>query len=267
MFKIALCVKQVPDTTDIRWTENNTMQRDGVESVINPYDVYVAEFALNIKEKLKKDAQITVFTMGPNQASDMLRELIAIGCDRAVLISDKKFAGADTYATGKTISAAIKSELPDFDLVVCGQFAVDGDTAQTGPCIAQFLNIAQVTYVKDFDKVDDKSIVLNQELENGTKKLKAHFPLLVCVLQGNFEPRRPLINGIKKAQKAEIRVCDANSIGLDGQEVGLKGSPTFVSRAFRNMSTHNAKKYELSADDSAKLLDETLKNKISQFEK
>lgn len=108
MFKIALCVKQVPDTTDIRWTENNTMQRDGVESVINPYDVYAAEFALNIKEKLKKDAQITVFTMGPNQASDMLRELIAIGCDRAVLISDKKFAGADTYATGKTISLCHK---------------------------------------------------------------------------------------------------------------------------------------------------------------
>ena len=141
--KIALCIKQVPDTSDIKWTENNTIQREGVESIINPYDVYATEFALNLKEKYA-DAQITVFSMGPNQAMDMIRKLIALGCDDGVLISDRKFAGADTYATGKTISSAIKSVMPDFDLIICGQFAVDGDTAQTGPCIAEFLNIPQV---------------------------------------------------------------------------------------------------------------------------
>ena len=245
MLKIALCVKQVPDTTDIRWTENNTIQREGVESVINPYDVYAAEFALKIKEQLK-DVEITVFTMGPNQATDMLRKLLAIGCDRAVLISDRKFAGADTYATGKTISAAIKTELPDFDLIVCGQFAVDGDTAQTGPCIAEFLNIAQVTYTQKFEKVDKKSIELKRILENGIERVKTTYPALICV--------------IKFASKQEIRVCDAQIIGLEPEQVGLKGSPTYVSRAFRNMSNHNAQKFELSTEESVKLLDEKIKS-------
>lgn len=259
MLKIALCVKQVPDTTDIRWTENNTIQREGVESVINPYDVYASEFALNLKEQLK-DAEITVFTMGPAQASDMLRKLLAIGCDKAVLISDRKFAGADTYATGKTISSAIKTELPDFDLIICGQFAVDGDTAQTGPCIAEFLNIPQVTYVENFEKADNKSIELKRILENGTERVKVTYPALICVLEGKFEPRRPTINGIKFASKQEIRICDAQAIGLEPEQVGLKGSPTYVSKAFRNMTNHNAQKFELLADESALLLNEKIKS-------
>ena len=262
MLKIALCVKQVPDTTDIRWTENNTIQREGVESVINPYDIYAAEFALMIKETLK-DVEITVFTMGPNQADEMLRKLLAIGCDKAVLISDRKFAGADTYATGKTISSAIKSELPDFDLIVCGQFAVDGDTAQTGPCIAEFLNIPQVTYTKSFEKVDKKFIELKRFLDEGIERVKVTYPALICVLDDTFEPRRAKINGIKFASKQEIRICDASVIGLEPEQVGLKGSPTYVSRAFRNMSNHNAQKFELSADESVKLIDEKIKNIMS----
>ena len=112
--KIALCVKQVPDTTDIRWTENNTIQREGVESIINPYDVYAAELALNIKSEIS-DVHITVFTMGPLQAEDMLRKVLALGCDDAVLVTDKKFAGSDTYATGLTLSRAVRTYLPDFD--------------------------------------------------------------------------------------------------------------------------------------------------------
>ena len=149
--KIALCIKQVPDTTDIRWTEQNTIQREGVESVINPYDVYALELALKLKSQIE-NAQITVFTMGPNQAESMLRKTLALGCDNAVLISDRKFAGADTYATGLTISRAIRTALPDFDLIICGQFAVDGDTAQTGPNIANFLEIPQGTYDDEFVK-------------------------------------------------------------------------------------------------------------------
>ena len=125
--KIALCVKQVPDTQDIKWTENNTMQREGVESILNPYDVYATELALKLKSKY--GAEITAITMGPNQAKDMLKKLIALGVDNAVLVSDKKFAGADTFATGTTLSAAIKKTLPDFDLIICGQFAIDGDRA------------------------------------------------------------------------------------------------------------------------------------------
>ena len=257
MFKIALCVKQVPDTTDIRWTENNTIQREGVESVINPYDVYACEFALKIKEQIK-DATITVFSMGPNQAIDMIKKLIALGCDDGVLISDRKFAGADTYATGKTISAAIKTVMPDFDLIICGQFAVDGDTAQTGPCIAEFLNIPQVTYVKELSDIDKKSIKLLRELEDGIEIVQTKFPALICKLQDDFEPRRATINGIKNAQIKDIKICDMESIGLTSEDVGLKGSPTYVSKAFRNMSNHNSQKFELNLKDSVNLLKEKI---------
>lgn len=258
MLKIALCVKQVPDTTNIKWTENNTMQREGVESVINPYDVYAAEFALNLKEHINGDAEITVFTMGPNQAQEMIRKLIAIGADEGVLISDRKFAGSDTYATGKTISSAIKTVLPDYDLIVCGQFAVDGDTAQTGPCIASFLNIPQVTYVKNFENADINSLTLIRELDDGIEKVEVSYPALVCVLQDTYEPRRPLINGIKYAGTKQIKIITQEDIGLEPQECGLKGSPTYVSRAFRNMSNHNAQKYQLGVEDSVNLLEEKL---------
>lgn len=226
--RVLVCIKQVPDTTDIKWTENNTIQREGVESVINPFDVYAIEEALKFK-----DAEITVLTMGPQQASDMLRKAIAVGCDKGVLISDKKFAGADTYATGKTIASAIKSKMPDFDLIICGQFAVDGDTAQTGPSIAGQLGIPQVTYVRKLDRFDGQSIYAERELEDGIETVKVQLPALICVLKGFDEPTRPTINGIKKAKNADITVYSMEDIGLTPDEVGIKGSPTYVSRAFR----------------------------------
>ena len=226
--KILVCIKQVPDTTDIKWTENNTIQREGVESVINPFDVYAIEEALKFK-----DAEITVLTMGPLQASDMLKKAIAVGCDKGVLISDKKFAGADTYATGKTIASAIKSKMPDFDLIICGQFAVDGDTAQTGPSIASQLGIPQVTYVRKLDRYDGQSIYAERELEEGLETVKVQLPALICVLKGFEEPTRPTINGIKRARNAEISVYSMEDIGLTPDDVVIKGSPTYVSRAFR----------------------------------
>lgn len=257
MIKIALCIKQVPDTTDIKWTEHNTIQREGVESIINPFDVFAAEFALKLKSEIK-DASITVFTMGPAQAEGMLRKMLSIGCDEAVLVSDKKFAGADTYATGLTLSRAIRTILPDFDLIICGQFAVDGDTAQTGPNIASFLDIPQVTYVKDYISYSDNSLILSREMEDGIEKVKISFPSIVCVLQNDFEPRRPLINGIITAAKKQIRVCSMEDIGLTSDKVGLKGSPTYVSKAFRNVTAHNAQKFKLNTEDSVDLLRQRL---------
>ena len=185
--KIIVCIKQVPDTTDIKWTENNTIQREGVESIINPYDLYAIEEALKLKKSIE-NTEITVLTMGPLQASDILKKAVATGCDKAVLVSDKKFAGADTYATGKTIAAAIKKYIPDFDLILCGQFAVDGDTAQTGPSIANQLNIPQVTYAKELSKCDGKCIYAVRETEEGLETVKAEFPALICVLKGFDEP-------------------------------------------------------------------------------
>ncbi len=256
--KIALCIKQVPDTTDIRWTENNTIQREGVESIINPYDVYAVEFALKLKSEIE-NTEITVFTMGPAQASSMLRKVLALGCDDAVLISDKKFSGADTYATGMTISGAIRRFLPNFDLIICGQFAVDGDTAQTGPNIASFLDIPQVTYVKDLIHGTNKTLTVTREMEDGVETVKVKLPALICILQQNFEPHRAKINGIIRASKKEIKICTLDDIGYDANKVGLRGSPTFVSKAFRNLPTHNAQKYNLSTSDSVNLIKEKLK--------
>lgn len=259
MLKIALCVKQVPDTSDIKWTEHNTIQREGVESIINPFDVYACEFALKIKSEIK-DVHITAFTMGPSQAEDMLRKLMAVGCDEAVLISDKKFAGADTYATGLTLSRSIRTVLPDFDLIICGQFAVDGDTAQTGPNIANFLDIPQVTYVKDFVAYEHKSLEVIKEVEDGVELVKVILPSVICVLQNDKEPERPLINGIKKAYSKQIRHCSMEDIGLTPEKVGIKGSPTYVSKAFRNMPAHNAQKFTMNIDDSVNLLRDKLQS-------
>ncbi len=251
--KIALCIKQVPDTTDIKWTENNTIQREGVESIINPYDIYATELALSIKSEIN-DVHITVFTMGPLQAEGMLRKVLALGCDDAVLISDKKFAGSDTYATGLTLSRAIRTVLPDFDLIICGQFAVDGDTAQTGPNIANFLDIPQVTYVKNFEKIENNKLFLTRELEDGLEFVSVDFPALVCVLQRDIDPHRATIRGIMNASKKQIKRCSISDICLSVEKAGIKGSPTYVSKAFRNVSSHNAEKFKLRKEDSVKLL-------------
>lgn len=232
--KIVLCIKQVPDTTDIKWTENNTIQREGVESIINPYDVYAMEAALKLKNYLSNNrTTITALTMGPSQAEDMLKKAIAVGIDEGILISDRKFAGADTYATGKTISAAIKEKLSDFDLILCGQFAIDGDTAQTGPSIANHLNIPQVTYVKEILDCDGDFIKVKRELEDGDETVKVKLPALLCVLKSAFEPTRANISGVINAQNSIIKNYSMEDLKLEPEDVGIKGSPTYVSKAFR----------------------------------
>lgn len=230
--KIVLCIKQVPDTSDIKWTENNTIQREGLESIMNPYDVYAMEAALKLKRSYD-NVEITALTMGPAQAVDMLKKTIAVGVDRGILLSDKKFAAADTYATGKTVGTAIKTKLSDFDLIICGQFAIDGDTAQTGPSIANTLNIPQVTYVQEIISFDNGTLTVRRELDDGTEIVRVKLPALICVLKDYFEPTRARINGIIKAQNSEITTYGIEDLGLSAEETGLKGSPTYVSKAFR----------------------------------
>ena len=230
--KITVCVKQVPDTTDIKWTENNTIQREGVESIMNPYDVWALETALEIKRQIP-DTFITVITMGPNQAESMLKKAIALGADEGILLSDRKFAGADTYATSKTLAQAISSKCPDFDLIICGQFAIDGDTAQTGPGLAAKLNIPQVTFIEEVKEIYSDRLVVKRKADNASELVEAGFPSLICMLQQPGEPSRARVAGVLKAQNTEIKVYTADDIGLSAEDAGLKGSPTYVSRAFR----------------------------------
>lgn len=254
--KIIICIKQVPDTTDIKWTENNTIQREGVESVTNPFDVYAIEKALQLKKELK-DVEITVLTMGPTQAETILRKAIAVGCDKGILISDKKFAGADTYATAKTLASAIKSKVPEFDLILCGQFAVDGDTAQTAPELAEQLNIPQVTYTKEINRCDGRFAYCVRELENGLETVRVEFPALICSLKSSNNVTRPSINGCINAQKANIETFSMEDIGLTPEDTGIKGSPTFVSKAFSPLKNREACKFETSI--------EAIADKIKEF--
>lgn len=257
--KIALCIKQVPDTTDIKWTEHNTINREGVESIINPYDVYAIEAALCIKKTIP-DTSITAFTMGPKQAESMLRKTIALGVDEGILISDKKFAGADTYATGKTISKAIKTALPDFSVVICGQFAIDGDTAQTGPSIANHLNIPQITFVQEIVECTTDYIIVKRQADDGIETVRAELPVMLCMQLGEFEPARALIEGYKKAQTTEIKTLTMENLSLQPEETGIKGSPTYVSKAFRPIITRTNEKIFYSENFAA-----ALKDKITEF--
>lgn len=257
--RIALCIKQVPDTADIKWTENNTIQREGVESIINPFDMYAIETAVRLKEKIK-DTHITVLSMGPPQAEEILKKAISIGADEAFLVSDRKFAGADTVATSRTLARAIEEKVKDVDLIICGQFAIDGDTAQTGPSIAQHLDFPQITYVKEVIGYKDGFLTVKREVEDGIEIVKTTLPAVLCMLKCDYEPRRPLIEGFIKAHDAKIPAYSMEDINLTPEEVGMKGSPTYVSKAFRPEQKIGGNIIApTSSKEGAKIIEETLK--------
>lgn len=257
--KIVLCIKQVPDTADIKWTENNTIQREGVESIINPFDTYAIETAIRLKEKLK-NVNITAISMGPPQADEVIKKAISMGVDDGFLISDRKFAGADTVATSRTLAAAIKEKVGDVDLIICGQFATDGDTAQTGPSIAQHLNFAQVTYVKEITDYNEGVLTVKREVEDGIETLNVKLPAVISMLKCDYEPRRPVISGFVRAHKTKIKSYGQEDIKLSAEEVGMKGSPTYVSKAFRAEQKQGGKIITpKNPKESAKKLAEFLK--------
>lgn len=260
--KIALCIKQVPDTADIKWTENNTIQREGVESIINPFDTYAIETAVRLKEKFN-DVHVTVLSMGPPQAEEILKKAISMGVDEGFLVSDRKFAGADTVATSRTLATAIKEKVGDVDIIICGQFATDGDTAQTGPSIAQHLGIAQVTYVKEILDFKDGLLTVKREVEDGIEIVTTKLPVVLCMLKCDYEPRRPLINGFVKAHNSKINSYSMEDIKLSAEEVGMKGSPTYVSKAFRPEQKQGG---EVITPENPKKGAKILKEKLKDFE-
>ena len=257
--KILVCIKQVPDAKDIQWTENNTMKREGVESVINPCDLYALETALDIKKKFD-DAQIYAISMGPNQAEKALKETIALGCDEAYLLCDKKFSGSDTLATGLTLSAGIKKIMPDFDLILCGQYASDGDTAQTGVGIAQNLNCNQITYVLEITEITDNYVVAKKDNQNNFEYIKSPLPAVLCVMENKTkELSIATILGQMRAQDSKIKVLTIEDIGLSDEQCGIKGSPTYVSKVFRPIHT---RKCEVIDNDKAVDFSQNLVNEV-----
>ncbi len=229
--KIIVCIKQTPDTSEMKFdAESKTIIRDGVENIVNPFDLYAVEEALRIKQE-RPDTLITAITMGPPSAENVLREVMSMGVDDAILITDKAFAASDTLATSYTLATAIK-KMGDFDLLMFGKQAIDGDTAQVGPGVAEFLNIPQITFIRKIVEITDTNITAQRAIEDGYEVIETTLPCaLTCIKELN-EPRLPSLRGKMKARKAEIPSWNAEFIGADTESIGFKGSPTFVKKAF-----------------------------------
>ena len=228
--KIIVCVKQVPDAKDVRLDpKTNTLSREGVQAIMNPYDRHALEEAVRLKEQ--HGGTVTVLSMGPPQAEAMLREAVSCGADEAVLVSDRAFAGADTWATTYTLALAIK-KIDDFDLILCGKQAIDGDTAQVGPGLAERLDIPFVAYVRKINDCTANTIRAERLMDDGYDLVEAPLPALFTVVKEINEPRIPSLKGKMKAKKIDITKMTAADIEADPEQLGLKGSTTQVVRVF-----------------------------------
>ena len=243
--KIVVCVKQVPEITDVKVNpDTGTLIREGITSILNPFCEYALDHALNLKSEIPV-IEILALTMGPPQAKSALLRCLELGADRAVLISDRKFAGADTWATALTLSAAIKFAVPDFSLILMGKQAIDGDTAQVGPEVAEILSLPQITYGVDVQlNPNKKRIQAKRETENGYEVLEARLPAMVSISKGEPVRRIPSFQDIIDARLKEVSVLSADDLGLDERELGLKGSYTQVIKVFPPQQKQGGLKFE-----------------------
>lgn len=247
--KIVVCIKQVPNTNEIRIDPiKGTLIRDGVDSIMNPDDKAGLETALQLKED-NPDTTITVITMGPNQATAILREAVAMGADDAILLTDRTFAGADTWATSLTIASAIRKI--GFDLIICGRQAIDGDTAQVGPQIAEHLDIPHVSYASCVQRKGD-SLIVKREFEDFYQRIKVPTPCLITSLSSMNKPRYMRVGRIFDAYRdLEIKTMGQVDINIDPEELGLKGSPTKVRKTETKQAKKSGVLLELDAKESA----------------
>lgn len=260
---IVVCIKQVPDTNEVRLDPvTNTLIRDGVPSIINPDDKSGLEVALRLKDK-NPDIHVTVLSMGPPQAQEALREALAMGADDGILVSDRAFGGADTWATSCTITAAL--EHLDFDLIICGRQAIDGDTAQVGPQIAEHIGVPQVSYVEELELDDDKKgITVKRQFEDRYHTINIKFPCLITAIAELAEPRYMTIGKVFEAYQKEIRVWGLEDIKdkLDMANIGLKGSPTKVRKSFPKQGKGKGVLLtDLTADEAAQAIVAKLQEK------
>jgi electron transfer flavoprotein beta subunit len=228
---ILVTIKQVPDTNDVKIDPaTGTLIREGVPSIVNPEDRHAVEQAIALRDA-KGSGKVTLITMGPPQAEVALRETLAMGADEAILLSDRAFAGADTLATAAALAAAIK-KIGAYDLILCGRQAIDGDTAQVGPQLAEFLGIPQITYARKVDLID-KGLRVERVVEGGFQVLKTPFPVLISCLKELNQPRIPTLPGCIAAYRDRpFHIWNAQDINAVPEAIGLKGSPTQVRKTF-----------------------------------
>lgn len=253
---IVVCVKQVPGTNEVKMNkETNTIVREGVEAIINPFDEYAIEEAVRIREKV--GGTVTVLSMGIPKVADLLRETVSVGVDNAVLLSDRAFAGADTLATAYALSMGIK-KIGDYDLVICGKQATDGDTAQVGPSLAEKLGVPHTTYVRKIEEIKEGYIRCQRMTEDGYEVIEMPLPAVITVVKEINEPRLPSIKGKLRAKKTEVTVYSADDLGADKNLCGLKGSPTQVVKTFVPVHEMNGEWIEGTAREQAEKLTDKL---------
>ena len=227
---VIVCIKQVPDTTNVRINpKTNTLMREGVESILNPFDEFALEEGLRLHDQ---GAKLSVISMGPPQAIGMLRDAIARGADEAFLLSDRAFAGADTLATGYALSCAIRKICEKPDLILFGKQAIDGDTAQVGPGVSEVLGIPLVTYVKDLAVKADGTFTATTVMDFGDEYREGRLPAVMTVLKEAHTPRFAPLAGAIAARAGKVTVWSAKDVGADPERIGLNGSPTKVVRIF-----------------------------------
>ncbi len=260
--KIVVCIKQVPDTTEVKLDPvKNTLIRDGVPSIINPDDKSGLELALQIKETVP-GSTITVISMGPPQAESALREALAMGCDDALLISDRAFGGADTWATSSTIAGALRNL--EYDIIIAGRQAIDGDTAQVGPQIAEHLQIPQISYCEQLT-VENGNFIVKRQFEDRYHMIEIKPPCLITTLSEEIAPRYMSIGGIFNAYKKDVKVWGLKDIeeNLDIANIGLKGSPTNVKKSFTKQAKGKGVKLEgLTPEEAADAIIAKLQEKF-----
>ena len=257
---IVVCIKQVPDTTEIKINPvTGTLIRDGVPSIMNPDDKGGLEMALRLKDQY--GAHVTVITMGPPQADQILREAFAMGVDRAILLTDRKFAGADTLATSNALAGALRTL--EWDLIITGRQAIDGDTAQVGPQTAEHLDIPQVSYVCGLEvEKGGKALRVTRETEDGVQILEAQMPCLLTVLSSAVKPRYMSAPGIVEAYNKNVEIWSADKIDVDESKLGLKGSPTKVLKAFTKGLKAPGEVFEVDPEEAVGIIISRLKEKF-----
>jgi len=255
-----VCIKQVPGTTDIKIDpETNTLVREGVPGVINPFDTYALEEGVRLKERC--GGRVTAISMGPPQAEEALRETISLGMDEAILISDRAFAGSDTWATSYVLSRAI-SRIADYDLIICGRQTLDGDTGQVGPGLSEMLRIPFVSYVSRVEEIREGYMKVQRMVEEGYETIETSLPAVITVVKEINVPRLPSLRGSMKAKTAQIPVWTAEDIGADADKAGLAGSPTRVVKIFFPRRTHQSEMLQGSTKEQVEKLLEKLEGII-----
>ena len=255
--KIIVPIKQVPETSNVKMNEETgTMIREGVESIINPLDLYAIETAIRLKEQFC--SEVTVISMGPAKAIEAIKEAIAMGCDRGILLSDRKFAGSDTWATSYVLSQCIK-KIGNYSLILCGERATDGDTAQVGPGIASFLDLPLLTFTSEIIRLKKDSIRVKRLVEGGYELLDTELPAVLTVVKEINAPRLPTLKGKLRAREIKIPVWGPENIDAQDKCLGLNGSPTRVVKIFSQKISRQGEKFIVrDEDDLSKAIDKIM---------